>query len=57
MDPRIVEDLEQQLKTQIILTQQKLEFEVEKNKLQLEKLMNHFIMPITCLPFAVYGIL
>ncbi|XP_031368455.1 cilia- and flagella-associated protein 44 isoform X2 [Apis dorsata] len=57
LDPRIVEDLEQQLKTQIILTQQKLEFEVEKNKLQLEKLMNHFIMPITCLPFAVYGIL
>ncbi|XP_026674087.1 uncharacterized protein LOC108630687 isoform X2 [Ceratina calcarata] len=57
LDPRIVEDLEQQLKSHKTLTQQKLEFKVEKSKMQLEKLTNHFVTPVTRLPFAVYGIL
>ncbi|XP_017757877.1 PREDICTED: uncharacterized protein LOC108549132 [Eufriesea mexicana] len=57
LDPRIVEDLEQQLKAHTVLTQKKLEFKVEKSKLELQKLMKHFVTPITCLPFGVYGIL
>lgn len=52
-----MEDLEQYLKSQIDLMQEKLEFQVEKSKLELQKLMEHFITPITCLPFTVYGIL
>ncbi|XP_076666446.1 cilia- and flagella-associated protein 44 isoform X2 [Andrena cerasifolii] len=57
LDPRIVEDLEQYLKSQIDSMQEKLEFQVEKSKLELQKLMEHFIAPITCLPFTIYGIL
>nr|XP_012143309.1 PREDICTED: flagellar attachment zone protein 1 isoform X2 [Megachile rotundata] len=57
LDPRITEDLRQHLKANITLTIAKLEFQVEKSKLQLQKLMNHFVMPITCLPFAVCSIL
>ncbi|XP_043512128.1 cilia- and flagella-associated protein 44 isoform X2 [Frieseomelitta varia] len=57
LDPRIVEDLKQQLNIHTTLTQQKLEFEVEKSKLELQKLMDHFVTPITCVPFAVHGIL
>ncbi|KAF3430089.1 hypothetical protein E2986_07212 [Frieseomelitta varia] len=54
LDPRIVEDLKQQLNIHTTLTQQKLEFEVEKSKLELQKLMDHFVTPITCVPFAVH---
>ncbi|XP_076652358.1 cilia- and flagella-associated protein 44 isoform X2 [Halictus rubicundus] len=57
LDPRITEDLEQHLKEQIALMQRKLEFQVEKSRLELEKLMDHFITPITHLPFAVCSIL
>ncbi|XP_076749592.1 cilia- and flagella-associated protein 44 [Xylocopa sonorina] len=57
LDPRIVDDLEQQLKANTSLTQRKLEFQVEKSKLELKKLMDHFITSVTCLPFAVYGVL
>nr|XP_033337675.1 cilia- and flagella-associated protein 44 [Megalopta genalis] len=57
LDPRITEDLEQYLKEQISLTQRKLEFQFDKSKLELEKLMDHFVTPITHLPFAVRSIL
>ncbi|XP_076222298.1 cilia- and flagella-associated protein 44 [Nomia melanderi] len=57
LDPRITEDLEQHLKEQIVLTQGKLEFQAEKSKLELEKLIDHFVTPVTCLPFAVCSIL
>ena len=57
VDPRIVEDLEQQLNTHKTLTERKLQFEVEKRKLELQKLMDHFVTSITYLPFAVHGIL
>ncbi|XP_068986815.1 cilia- and flagella-associated protein 44 isoform X3 [Bombus flavifrons] len=57
LDPRIAEDLEQQLHTHKILTERKLQFEVEKRKLELQKLMDHFVTSITYLPFAVHGIL
>ncbi|KAK1137227.1 hypothetical protein K0M31_001748 [Melipona bicolor] len=57
LDPRIVEDLKQQLNIHTTLTQQKLEFEVGKSKLELQKLMDHFVTPITYVPFAVHGML
>ncbi|XP_076298900.1 cilia- and flagella-associated protein 44 isoform X2 [Lasioglossum baleicum] len=56
LDPRITEDLEQHLKEQIALMQRKLEFQMEKSRLELEKLMDHFVTPITHLPFAVCSI-
>ena len=34
-----------------------MEFKAEKSKLRLKKLMDHFIEPITCLPFGVFRIL
>ncbi|XP_076177015.1 cilia- and flagella-associated protein 44 isoform X2 [Ptiloglossa arizonensis] len=57
LDSRIVEHLDQHLKAQIASTQKKLEFQEQKSKLELEKLMNHFITPVTHLPFAVCSIL
>lgn len=57
LDPRITEDLNQQLQAEMDLVHRKLAFKVEKSKLRLEKLMNHFIKPITCLPFEVCKIL
>ncbi|XP_015588735.2 uncharacterized protein LOC107264707 [Cephus cinctus] len=57
LDPRITEDLNEQLKAEMNLVHKKLAFKVEKSKLGLKKLMDHFIEPITCLPFAVRRIL
>ncbi|XP_029043385.1 cilia- and flagella-associated protein 44 isoform X1 [Osmia bicornis bicornis] len=57
LDHRITADLKQQLKAHITLTRKKLEYQMEKSKLELRKLMNHFVTSITCLPFAVRGIL
>ncbi|XP_076234530.1 cilia- and flagella-associated protein 44 isoform X2 [Calliopsis andreniformis] len=57
LDHRIVGDLEHQLRAQITLTREKLAFQVEKSQLGLQKLIDYFITPITCLPFGVCGIL
>ncbi|XP_076637400.1 cilia- and flagella-associated protein 44 isoform X1 [Colletes latitarsis] len=57
LDTRIIEDLEQYLKAQTALTQENLEFQKKKSKLELQKFMNHFITPITHLPFAISSIL
>ncbi|XP_046415054.1 cilia- and flagella-associated protein 44 [Neodiprion fabricii] len=57
LDPRITTDLNQQLQAEMDLVHRKLAFKVEKSKLHLRKLMNHFIEPITCLPFEVCKIL
>lgn len=57
LDPRITADLNNQLKAEMDLVRQKLAFKVEKSRLGLQKLMDHFIEPITCLPFAVSRIL
>jgi hypothetical protein len=46
-----------QLQKEMDLVYRKAAFNVEKNKLRLKKLMDHFIEPITCLPFAVKKIL
>lgn len=53
LDPRITEDLDNQLKAEMDLVHEKMAFQVEKSRLGLQKLMDHFIKPITCLPFSV----
>ncbi|XP_048505660.1 cilia- and flagella-associated protein 44 isoform X2 [Athalia rosae] len=57
LDPRITTDLNQHLEAEMNLVYRKLAFKVEKSKLRLQKLMTHFIQPITCLPFEVCKIL
>ncbi|XP_063994244.1 LOW QUALITY PROTEIN: cilia- and flagella-associated protein 44 [Diachasmimorpha longicaudata] len=53
VDDRIVDDLNGQLQREMDLINQKMAFKIEKNQLILRKLMDHFVRPITCLPFAV----
>ncbi|XP_011307884.1 uncharacterized protein [Fopius arisanus] len=53
LDNRIVNDLNSQLKYEMDLITQRMAFKLEKSKLILKKLMDHFVSPITCLPFAV----
>ncbi|XP_066592907.1 cilia- and flagella-associated protein 44 [Prorops nasuta] len=57
LDPRITNELSDRTRTEIDLVRQKMAFQVEKSKLGLQKLLDHFIEPITCLPFAVRRIL
>ncbi|XP_015185345.1 PREDICTED: cilia- and flagella-associated protein 44 [Polistes dominula] len=57
LDPRITADLNEQLEMEMDLVHRKEAFQVEKSKLALKKLMDHFIEPITCVPFAVSRIL
>lgn len=57
LDPRITADLNNQLKMQMDLIHRKEAFQIEKSTLALKKLMDHFIEPITCIPFAVCRIL
>ncbi|XP_057334477.1 cilia- and flagella-associated protein 44 isoform X2 [Microplitis mediator] len=57
LDPRITEDLNRELKEKLDSVYKKYEFDLEKSKLGLKKLMDFFIKPITCVPFAVCRIL
>ncbi|KAK2582044.1 hypothetical protein KPH14_002749 [Odynerus spinipes] len=57
LDPRITADLNEQLKIEMNLVHKKEAFQVEKSELGLKKLMDHFIEPITCVPFAVSRIM
>ncbi|XP_011500262.1 PREDICTED: uncharacterized protein LOC105364098 [Ceratosolen solmsi marchali] len=57
LDPRVIQNLNVHLDNEMDLVYKKLEHNVEKHKLKLKKLMDHFIEPITCLPFAVQKIL
>ncbi|KAF7417837.1 hypothetical protein HZH68_000490 [Vespula germanica] len=57
LDPRITADLNNQLEMQMDLIHRKEAFQMEKSTLALKKLMDHFIEPITCIPFAVCRIL
>ncbi|CAB0030340.1 unnamed protein product [Trichogramma brassicae] len=52
LDPRISADLDEQLKEQMDIVYRKSEYKQEKCRLRLKKLMEHFIEPITCIPFA-----
>lgn len=56
LDQRITEDFNSQLKAEMDLVYEKLAFKLEKSRLTLKKLTDHFIKPLTCLPFAVYKI-
>ncbi|XP_070529333.1 cilia- and flagella-associated protein 44 isoform X2 [Cardiocondyla obscurior] len=53
LDPRITADLNKKLDAEMIAMREKLAFKVEKSQLQLQKLLEHFVKPITCLPFVV----
>lgn len=57
IDPRITEDLNNQLQSELNFVHKKMSFKLEKSKLRLKKLMDHFVDPITCLPFCVHKIL
>lgn len=53
LDSRITADLNKELDAEMAAVRGKLAFEVEKNELRLQKLLEHFIKPIVCLPFVV----
>ncbi|KAL2740588.1 cilia- and flagella-associated protein 44 isoform X4 [Vespula squamosa] len=57
LDPRITADFNNQLEMKMDLVHRKKAFQAEKSTLALKKLMDHFIEPITCIPFAVCRIL
>lgn len=57
VDQRITDDLTNMLKDQMDLVYKQLAFDEEKSKVRLKKLMDHFIEPITCMPFAVKRLL
>ncbi|XP_029161342.1 cilia- and flagella-associated protein 44 isoform X2 [Nylanderia fulva] len=53
LDLRITADLNEELEAEMITAREKLAFKVEKSKLGLQKLLEHFIQPIVHLPFAI----
>jgi len=53
LDLRITVDLNKELEMEMIAVRGRLAFKVEKSELELQKLLEHFIHPITCLPFTV----
>ncbi|XP_018302310.1 uncharacterized protein [Mycetomoellerius zeteki] len=53
LDFRIITDLNKELDAEMSTVCEKLAFKVEKSELRLQKLLEHFIQPITCLPFVV----
>ncbi|KAH0534340.1 hypothetical protein KQX54_003166 [Cotesia glomerata] len=57
LDPRITEDLDRELKEKLEDVYRKSEFDLEKSRLSLEKLLDFYIRPLTCVPFAVSRIL
>jgi hypothetical protein len=56
IDPRITVDLEEQLKVEMNLVQRKMSFDVEKEKLAGQKLIEYFIEPLESFPIEVIGI-
>jgi len=53
LDSRITADLNKELEAEMAAVREKLAFKVEKNELTLQKLLEHFIKPVMCLPFVV----
>lgn len=53
LDPRITADLNKELDAEMAVVHKKLAFKVEKSELGLQKLLEHFVQPITFLPFVV----
>ncbi|XP_032671308.1 cilia- and flagella-associated protein 44 isoform X3 [Odontomachus brunneus] len=57
LDPRITADLNEELEAQMATVREKFAFKVEKSEIGLQKLLEHFIHPITDLPFVVCKVL
>lgn len=57
LDPRITADLNQELEREMAVVREKFAFKVEKSEIGLQKLSEHFIHPITGLPFVVCKVL
>ncbi|XP_014472910.1 PREDICTED: cilia- and flagella-associated protein 44 [Dinoponera quadriceps] len=57
LDPRITANLNQELEAEMNAVREKFAFKVEKSEIGLRKLMEHFIHPITGLPFVVCKVL
>jgi len=53
LDFRIIADLNKELDAEMSIVHEKLAFKVEKSELGLQKLLKHFVQPLTCLPFVV----
>ncbi|KYN22810.1 WD repeat-containing protein 52 [Trachymyrmex cornetzi] len=53
LDFRIIADLNKELDAEMSAVFEKLAFKVEKSELGLQKLLEHFVQPVTCLPFVV----
>jgi len=53
LDPKITIDLNKKLDMEMAAVREKLIFKVEKSKLGLQKLLEYFVQPVTCLPFVV----
>lgn len=56
LDNRITKHLEDRMQENLDLTKRKMEFEVEKSKVLMEKMLNHFIKPLGRYPIVVKGI-
>ncbi|EZA55647.1 hypothetical protein X777_04289, partial [Ooceraea biroi] len=50
LDLRIMTDLNKELEMEMTAVREKLAFKMERSELALQKLLEHFIHPITCLP-------
>ncbi|RLU19459.1 hypothetical protein DMN91_008016 [Ooceraea biroi] len=46
-------DLNKELEMEMTAVREKLAFKMERSELALQKLLEHFIHPITCLPFTI----
>ncbi|KYN07248.1 WD repeat-containing protein 52 [Cyphomyrmex costatus] len=53
LDLRIIADLNKELDAEMTAVREKLAFKVKKSELGLQKLLEHFVQPVICLPFAV----
>ncbi|KAF5282198.1 hypothetical protein FQR65_LT02895 [Abscondita terminalis] len=56
VDPRISEDLEKRLQTNLSLVKKKLEYNVEKSRVRMQKLKKHFIDPLDVFPIMVKAV-
>lgn len=56
IDPRITAHLEERLSADLALVKRKLAFQVEKSKVAMEKLLDHFTEVVDCFPITVNAI-
>lgn len=56
LDERVTEYLDDKLEEQLALVRRKMAFDVQKSEVGLNKLMSHFIEPLSYYPFIVRGL-